>query len=125
MRCAVRGSGVAAEARSYGVLQQDLAWSIPLRLGSFDVGDLRCVLHPSADVEQRRDTLLGTVPALWSRLACGLQQHILQDFRLTALPGKDGVTNWKERLTLLAINPGEVRPGIDTRQIFQSLRGSN
>ncbi|MCO6455881.1 MAG: GAF domain-containing protein, partial [Pirellulaceae bacterium] len=121
----VSGTGIAAEARGYGVRQRDLAWSIPLRLGSFDVGDLRCSLEPAPDVQQRRDVLLGIVPALWSRLACELQQHILQDFQLTPRPAAAGVTKWSENLSLVPINAAQLREGIDTRQFFQNLRGGS
>jgi hypothetical protein len=101
--------GPAGEEAAFGIRERSdgRAFSFPLRLGPYDIGDLRCGIS-GGDCRRRRDELIRTVPSLWSRLAFGMARFWEVLFRPREV--RPGVTVWDESLALRRIRPDLTRP---------------
>lgn len=102
----VLGEGGKGKAAGYSVRQwvDGPAWSMPLWVGPFVVGDLRCSFADGPELEPRCNELFRTIPGLWSRLTCELRSPIWKPIRFRKGDTRDGVTTWKEQLVMLPLN---------------------
>lgn len=113
-------SHLAEEVNAFGagLLPDRRTWRVPLRVGPFDVGELRC-RFPTVRHEAQRDELMRTVPGLWSRFSFGIEKF--WEWRFAPGRARGGVTVWEQVITLPQLSAERECPTADEPGLVAAL----
>jgi hypothetical protein len=106
------GPAAGGEEAAFGIRERAdrRAVSLPLFLGPYEIGQLRCGFA-AGDADRGRDELVRTVPGLWSRLTSGLSDlHKFWEVHFSRHEVEPGVAVWDERFALGRVRPDLPRP---------------